>query len=157
MNTKYHYIVMSQQDLLKNEIIEELLREKSYHYISQNKNPDFWILISPDFLNDKEINNKLKKSAFYKLYKDQIIVSEFKNSSEFYGCIVSTDETLVTWLKVRLGDFEEINNIRETEKIYKVNGLYGITNDKNILKSNNNKVHPELIKTRFSTFLSVIY
>ena len=28
---------MSQQDLLKNEVIEELIREKSYHYISQNK------------------------------------------------------------------------------------------------------------------------
>ena len=65
---------MSQQDLLENEVIEELLREKSYYYISQNKNPDLWILISPEFLNNKQIKESLRNSSFYKQYKNQILV-----------------------------------------------------------------------------------
>ena len=156
MNTKYHYIVMSQQDLLQNEVIEELLREKSYYYISQNQNPDLWIVVSPDFLNNKEIKEKLHKSSFYKQYKHKILVSDKNINSEFYCCVVSSNEDYLGWLKLRIGDFEEINNLRENDK-YKVNGLYGITENGNILKSNFNKIHPELMKIKFTNFLTSIY
>ena len=148
---------MSQQDLLQNEVIEELLREKSYYYISQNKNPDLWILISPEFLNNKDIKEKLKKSSFYQQYKDQILVSNDIVNSNFYACIISSNEEYIGWLKLRIGDFENINNLRTTDKLYKVNGIYGITDEKNILKSNPNKIHPELIKTKFTNFLTSIY
>ena len=157
MNTRYHYIVMSQQDLLENEVIEELLREKSYYYISQNKNPDLWILISPNFLNNKEIQEKLKKSSFYKQYKNKIVVSNQNKESEYYGCIVSSNEDYIGWLKLRIGDFEEINNLRNIEKTYKVNGLYGVTENGNILKSNPEKIHQELIKKKFIEFLNNIH
>lgn len=49
MTTNYHYIVMSQKDLLQNQVIEEILREKASHYNARKKNPDFWILINPFF------------------------------------------------------------------------------------------------------------
>jgi len=148
---------MSQQDLLENEVIEELLREKSYYYISQNKNPDLWILISPEFLNNKQIKENLRNSSFYKQYKNQIIVSNNNIDSEFYGCIVSSNEDYIGWLKLRIGDFEDINNLRNSEKIYKVNGISGITEDGNILKSNPNNIHPELIKRKFTGFLNSVY
>jgi len=65
MNITYHYLIMSQKDFLYNQVIEELLREKSNYFISQNKKRDFWVLTSPQIIKNKEINNKIKQSNFY--------------------------------------------------------------------------------------------
>jgi hypothetical protein len=49
---------MSQKDLLQNQVLEEVLREKASYYNARKKNPDFWILIDPSFLYEK--NRKYK-------------------------------------------------------------------------------------------------
>jgi hypothetical protein len=46
---------MSQKDFLQNQVIEEILREKSSYYMVQNKVPDYWILISPKFLSENNL------------------------------------------------------------------------------------------------------
>ena len=59
-NLKCYYLIFSQKDFLENQVIEEIIRERSNYYISENKNPDFWVLNSPEFINDYEINKKIK-------------------------------------------------------------------------------------------------
>ena len=53
MSTKYYYIVMSQKDMLQNQVLEEILRERATYYISKKKTLDFWITISADFLENE--------------------------------------------------------------------------------------------------------
>ena len=40
-NLKCYYLIFSQKDFLENQVIEEIIRERSNYYISENKNPDF--------------------------------------------------------------------------------------------------------------------
>jgi len=50
MTVRYYYLIMSQIDMLENQVLEEILRERANYYFSKNKNIDFWLLISPNFL-----------------------------------------------------------------------------------------------------------
>ena len=45
---------MSQKDMLQNQVLEEILRERATYYISKKRTLDFWITISSDFLEDEE-------------------------------------------------------------------------------------------------------
>jgi hypothetical protein len=64
----YNYLIMSQKDLLQNQVIEEILRERANLYALRKKSNDFWIVISPTFIYSPEILSTIKKSNFY-LYK----------------------------------------------------------------------------------------
>ena len=44
MTIRYYYLVMSQIDMLENQVLEEILRERANYYLSKNKNIDFWLL-----------------------------------------------------------------------------------------------------------------
>ena len=48
--SSYHFLLISQIDLFKNQVLEEVLRERANFYISQNKKQDFWILTFPNFI-----------------------------------------------------------------------------------------------------------
>ena len=50
------YIILSQYDVLKNNVIEELLRERTEYYKSQNKVLDFWVFLNPTLLDVPFIN-----------------------------------------------------------------------------------------------------
>ena len=157
MNINYHYLIMSQQDLLQNEVIEELLRERSNYYVSQNKNPDFWILTSPEYIEDKNVKNKLVNSNFYKKHINKISLTSSSLKKDFFACLVSTNEDFIDWFKLRMGDFENLNeNINKGN--YKLNGIQLIVNlsdkDKNLLKFDKEKIHPELINNKFSQFIN---
>ena len=148
---------MSQQDLLQNEVIEELLRERSNYYVSQNKNPDFWILTSPEYIEDKNVKNKLVNSNFYKKHINKISLTSSSLKKDFFACLVSTNEDFIDWFKLRMGDFENLNeNINKGN--YKLNGIQLIVNlsdkDKNLLKFDKEKIHPELINNKFSQFIN---
>jgi hypothetical protein len=56
------YLLMSQDDLFKNQVIEEILRERSSSYILQGKPNDFWILVSPKFIEKEEIQQQIKQN-----------------------------------------------------------------------------------------------
>ena len=77
--TTYFYLIFSQIDLLKSEAIEELLRERTtYYWSKEQKDRDFWVIISPKFVNDIKINKKIKESQFYQKNLNKISVSQSK-------------------------------------------------------------------------------
>ena len=157
MNINYHYLIMSQQNLLQNEVIEELLRERSNYYVSQNKNPDFWILPSPDYIENKDIKNKLINSSFYKKHINTINHIDPILRKDFFACLVSTNENFIDWFKLRIGDFEKLNETTDKGN-YTLNGIQLIGNlnneYKNLLKFDKEKIHPELINNKFSQFIN---
>jgi hypothetical protein len=93
ISIKYYFILGSQNFLLMEEPLEEILRERIQYYKSIKKNLDFWLLPCPKFLNLLELKD-LKK------------ICPNKNLA-----IVSTNKIFITWLKLRLnnvflGEFE---------------------------------------------------
>ena len=157
MNINYHYLIMSQQDLLQDQVIEELLRERSNYYISQNKNPDFWILTSPEYIENKIVKNKLINSSFYKKHINKINLTNSSLTKDFFACLISTNKDFIDWFKLRIGDFENLNENID-KKNYRLDGIQLIINssieNKNLLKFNKEKIHPELINKKFYEFIN---
>nr|QCI05810.1 hypothetical protein [Dasysiphonia japonica] len=81
----YYFALASQNFLLNEEPLEEILRERTEYYQNTNKDIDFWFVFDPTFLN------------FSKFDKNYIN----KNSS--YAAIISLDKNFIKWLKLRIG------------------------------------------------------
>ena len=165
MNINYHYLVMSQKDFLQNQVIEEILREKSSYYMVQNKTPDYWILISPKFLSENNLKEKIKNTRFYKNQKNKIIFKSNDSSEiEFYASLVSSDKEFMNWIKLRLGYFEEIGefqNEKESDS-YVSDGICGtylstIKVENSFLLDNINFVHPDIIESKLSNSVKSFY
>ena len=84
--TKYYFIVASKQFLVREEPLEEVLRERIQYYNRTKKRIDFWLLPSPKFLQIKYLES-LKN-----------------NSPKNCLAIVSTNQIFITWLKLRLNN-----------------------------------------------------
>ena len=106
MEKIYHYIVFEQNDFFKNQVLEELLRERANYYVSKNKEQDFWILLNPKILKTTNILEKIKKTQYWKNNK------KLKGDKDLtkYVFLTSTDVEFVKWIKLRIGYFEEIEN-----------------------------------------------
>ena len=165
MNINYHYLVMSQKDFLQNQVIEEILREKSSYYMVQNKTPDYWILISPKFLSENNLKEKIKNTRFYKNQKSKIIFKSNDSSEiEFYASLVSSDKEFMNWIKLRLGYFEEIDELQNEKKSnsYVSDGICGtysstIKIENSFLLDNVNFVHPDIIESKLSNSVKSFY
>ena len=59
MENIYYYVLFDQKLFFENETIEELLRERANYYNSKGKFVDFWLLPSPEFVNDKNFLDDL--------------------------------------------------------------------------------------------------
>jgi hypothetical protein len=158
MTTNYHYIVMSQKDLLQNQVIEEILREKASYYNSRKKNPDYWIVISPFFLKEQNLFAKIKETKFYYQQKEKICSSTFSQSTplEFYAALVSTDEEFMKWVKLRLGYFENIDQMTKNNHnaTYVSDGIFGVLQtEKNRLKAQSNFLHPDILIEKYRNAL----
>ena len=160
----YHYAVMAQQELLKNQVIEEILREKVSYYSIRKKLPDFWVLVSPNFLSSPEIRNKIYFTNFYK-EKEHLISTTFKNtfrnesSFEFYAALVSLDINFLEWIKLRLGHFENLNKTSDpVERSFNSDGIFGSFSDSkkhpsfNPLSSFPTRLHPDLLTEKNKKF-----
>lgn len=81
----YYFAVASQNFLLNEEPLEEILRERTDYYHHNNKDIDFWLVINPNFVNSSNI--------------------EGFNSNLFdsYAAIISLDKQFIQWLKLRIG------------------------------------------------------
>lgn len=162
---EYYYIVMSQISILQNEVIEEILRERANYYALTKKNNDFWLLISPKFIFLNNFLEKIIQSNFYITNKNNIFYKDFKNSQQFpfLGCLITTDKEFLNWIKLRLGYFEEINDIKESiNRNFKSNGITGkIEIDENnlmkesILLSNPNFLNPSISIDRYKKSLEL--
>ena len=147
MNKDYFYIVMSQQDLLKNQVIEEIIRERNNYYINRNNSLNFWIIMSPSFLESDEIIKTIKKTNFFHSKSNEI----FKNNKFYNAVIISTDIEYINWLKLRLGYFENLFNKEESNNYsFRSDGLYGKIEGnnlsiKNIFHTKKNNIHPDIL------------
>ena len=104
MNTKYYYLIMSQKDMIQNQVLEELLRERTNYYLAKNKKSDFWISMSPMFIKELKLDAKIVRANFYKQNREQITSS---TDYEFYSSLVSVDKDFINWIHLRLGYFED--------------------------------------------------
>ena len=82
--TTYHFVAASEKFLTVEEPLEEVLKERRRHYSEINREIDFWLVIPPAFLQ----------------------ASEFAELSSLVpqpsAAVVSTDESFITFLKLRL-------------------------------------------------------
>ncbi len=146
----FYYITMLQTEMLQNQVIEELLRERSYYYNSNSKNPDFWLIVSP---NDSK---KLKL-----LSKDSFDLIEFP----FLSTIITTNYDFYQWIKLRLGYFFEssddesfidIKNFQknQTQNIT-INGICGMLKPNQLIVFSHNPslIDPIIRKTKYKLIL----
>ena len=149
---------MSQQDLLKNQVIEEIIRERNNYFINRENPLNFWIIMSPFFLETNDTFNKIKKTNFFKLKKKEILYQE-----KFYtGVILSTDIEYINWLKLRLGYFENLDSM-ELKNDFRSDGVYGEIEIEGIGKNasfdtKKMNIHPKILlgvySEAFETFLN---
>lgn len=99
---RYYFILATKEFLFEIEPVEEVLRERAHYYSSKNKQVDFWILPSPEFLN-------IYSSELKELIKG--------NSKENLVAIVSTDVDFIYWLKLRYQNVISGNFTAPTIKI----------------------------------------
>lgn len=80
----YYYLLASQKFLIDEEPLEEVLNERRRYYQEQEKVIDFWFVKQPAFLESDgfgDVKNRCPQPA---------------------AAVISTDKTLITWLKLRL-------------------------------------------------------
>ena len=80
----YHYVLASQQFLLEEEPLEEVLRERHRYYQEHDQEIDFWLVKQPAFL-------ELPEMAAIKAKAPQPC-----------AVIISTNPQFIQWLKLRL-------------------------------------------------------
>jgi hypothetical protein len=80
----YHFVAASEAFLCEEEPLEEVLRERVRHYGEQGKEIDFWLVRRPAFLEAPELAGA---------------ISAVPRPA---AAVVSTDETFITFLKLRL-------------------------------------------------------
>lgn len=83
---KYHFILATKEFLFEVEAVEEVLRERAHYYTTRNKQVDFWLLPSPQFLSP--YFNQIQKLT-NNIGQDKLVA------------IVSTDADFIYWLKLR--------------------------------------------------------
>ncbi len=81
----YYFVLASQDFLVNEEPIEEILRERRSYYTSIRKDIDFWFILNPEF-----IDNAIFDHRYTKLPKN-------------CAAIVSLDKQFIQWLKLRIG------------------------------------------------------
>ena len=159
----YYYSIFSQKELLENQCIEEILREKNTYYLNQKIQRDFWLLISPKFIYNLDTHKKIKNSQFYR-QKFKLIYPQHLNEFGFYSAIVSSNKEFINWINLRMGYCENIDNNYEerNNKMYLSDGVTGTkTIDKstrnNLLESYPNYLHPDILISRNNKFLQLYY
>ena len=122
--TNIYFLLFSQKDFLKNTVIEEILRERTNYNCQQKKQRDFWILVSPSFLSNNELDKKIKTSNYF---FNQFLENDEQNFK--YIAIISYKLEFINWIKLRLGSFESLNSLNienKDQKRFRSNGIFGI-------------------------------
>lgn len=128
MNLQYSFLALSQVDFFQNEVLEEVLRERAAYFANHERRPlDFWIVVSPKFLmENKNLISQIMMSRYFQQNKETICDSEGNLCLCF---VISSNIKFLNWLKLRLGDFDELNSsnvlLNEKTLAYVSNGLVG--------------------------------
>nr|YP_009293919.1 hypothetical protein Ahnf_122 [Ahnfeltia plicata]AOM65607.1 hypothetical protein Ahnf_122 [Ahnfeltia plicata]UAT97251.1 hypothetical protein Ahn.pli.UK.pt_074 [Ahnfeltia plicata]UAT97456.1 hypothetical protein Ahn.pli.Chile.pt_074 [Ahnfeltia plicata] len=81
----YYFAIASQDFLIEEEPVEEILRERTNHYLCLKKDLDFWFVLNPAFIRAssmRQVKNQLSKPS---------------------AAIISLDAKFIEWLKLRIG------------------------------------------------------
>lgn len=81
---RYYFIIASNRFLLLDEPVEEILRERVQHYNRVKKPIDFWLVKSPKFMESNQLSSLRAQIPAYRC-----------------SAVVSTNQTFITWLKLR--------------------------------------------------------
>ena len=76
----------------------------------------------------------------------------------FYGSIVTTDKEFYKWLRLRIGYFEEVKDLKLVQtRSYVSDGICGVLDSKGInkLSSNPNYLHPSISIDRYKQSLEL--
>jgi hypothetical protein len=159
--TKYYYLIMPQQEILVNQVLEEILRERTGSFQLRKKLRDFWLLPAPNFIYSQNFLDKLQKTNFYtqkqKLINEQLSEKVFS----FYGALVSTDESFMKWVALRLGYFEDVNNPDDSTKNINSDGIFGsfeINENSNFsLNYYFNYISPKVKRRKYDKIIEIYY
>lgn len=161
MTIPYYYLILSQKDIVENQVLEEILRERTSYYISKNKMKDFWTLMSPKFIQNLKLDKKIVETNFYSQKKEEISTS---TNQKFYASLISLDKDFINWIQLRLGYFENINQHVDSKlkSKYVSDGimgqfLLGDLNNHSPLDYNENLIHPDLILKKYKSVLNLSY
>nr|WCH56242.1 hypothetical protein [Hypnea sp.] len=80
----YYFAIASKKFLVEAEPIEEILRERTNYYLSNNKTIDFWFIQNPPFIDWPEFKN----------LKTKITSTP--------AAIISLDKEFIEWIKLRI-------------------------------------------------------
>lgn len=80
----YYFAIATQNFLLNEEPVEEILRERERYYNSLDKKIDFWFIVNNDL-----IHNYCGQTVTLKKVKK-------------YAAIISLDEDFIQWFKLRV-------------------------------------------------------
>lgn len=92
---KYYFVIGSSKFLLKNEPLEEILRERAQFLKREKKPITFWLVKSPKFLDSIQL-------SWIKIKLLEAGLSEVGLTA-----IISLDKGFITWLKLRLQNVGE--------------------------------------------------
>jgi hypothetical protein len=157
---------MSQKDVIKNQVLEEILRERASYYNAKQQEQDFWIITNPTLLFSEKNYSKIMKTKFY---KQQITKIKYKSektnfNEDFLGAIVSTNMKFIEWLRLRLGYFEDSSILTDnTQASYVSDGVFGTVDSsfyfKNLKKDKNKfyYLHPDLVNEQNLVSLEQYY
>jgi hypothetical protein len=161
---KYHYLIMPQQEILINQVLEEILRERTTSFLVRKKTRDFWLISAPSFVYSEDFLKKLNQTNFFVQKQKQISESLSEKSFSFYGALVSTDEIFINWIRLRLGYFENINNPDENNKNINCDGLYGFFELNNNINTNlspliyvPNYISPKVKRKQHEKIIEIYY
>nr|YP_009314030.1 Hypothetical protein ycf54 [Izziella formosana]SCW22284.1 Hypothetical protein ycf54 [Izziella formosana] len=84
MNT-YYFAIASQDFLLHEEPLEEVLRERRNYYQQMQKTVDFWLIMNPKFIDEPEMVH----------IKQQLVKPSV--------AILSFNPKFIEWIKLRFG------------------------------------------------------
>lgn len=164
--TDLHYIIMSQKDVIKNQVLEEILRERASYYNAKQQEQDFWIVTNPSLLFEERNYSKIIKTKFYnqQISKIQYNSKTSNFSEDFLAAIVSTNMKFIEWLRLRLGYFEDSTSLaNNSQASYVSDGVFGSVNSNyffSYLKNDKKKfyyLHPDLINEQNLVTLEQYY
>jgi hypothetical protein len=127
-----YYIAMRGENLIRNQVLEEILRERANHRIANNEPLDAWIAheeYEQEFgriLIDAYVDiDQVLGTKYYSQNKAEI--EKLDNPKTHFSYLYSSSIKFITWIRLRLGYFEDVNKSLDDKPSgeYISDGLYG--------------------------------
>ncbi len=92
--SKYYYLLLPQVFVAKDEVFEELLRERVTYYLQKNRPLDFWLVPAP---------------AFFSTPTSPLFLTCLSN---YFG-LFSPNKECIQWVKLRIGFVQDANTFKK--------------------------------------------